>query len=441
MAENEEKKKEEVQDDGKYVTMQSKSFNFNVTQSPTVISGPTLPTNNSSRPLPSYSNLNLSQNNIPVQNTKTVTAESLINEYSNKNSTKVNETVGNFEIKVKKTDQNVSRSPAPQGKSESLIKVTNLDELEQKKIAELTGEEKEKAIDDIRTYNVLGKGKVCVEEKAIGRKQDGGEDGLIYQIDTVVNHPENIKFEGYILYEQPIDLTKYKKSVDTLYDGVDTPVRDIKVKTQAYVENISTNNDDSRFNEEEKAGRNEFNQVLDNVEIAGSLTKQLNDTLPEDLKIFEKFNENLQYLKRGTKLKILIDEMGSINNEGKILSYDYYTDSGSGYPTIKSGETRLTDVKVKKVQVKDLKNYNGRYTSDLTTNYYIGVTTTIYLNIKSDDIMKSSDVTWDRRDEFLGQIEILERRFEEALRLEKITYKGKDIVDMDDKNGVWYRDK
>ena len=90
---------------------------------------------------------------------------------------------------------------------------------------------------------------------------------------------------------------------------------------------------------------------------------------------------------------------------------------------------------------KDLKNYNGRYTSDLTSNYYIGVTTTIYLNIKSDDIMKKSDVTWDRRDEFLGQIEILERRFEEALRLEKIKYKGKDIVDMDDKNGVWYRDK
>lgn len=308
---------------------------------------------------------------------------------------------------------------------------------EQKKLREYNKEKAEK----VAYCNADGD---TVEELQgpIWRKTDG-DNGLIYSIYDVIHSPSMISFEGYLLYEKPIDIDKYIKSVDTLGTSIDTPVKKVKVNTEAFVTNTTTANDNSIFDDETKAERNKINQAISNVEETGRIKDRLIKDLESKKEEFKVFNDNLRFLKRGTKLKMLLELRKQINKEKKILKETTTIESYSSWPKMTRDDVRINDYQNTKYELKH--HFTKKIEPEPGTNgftrytYQIKVIARTYLDISKKGL--PDDVSWDNRDSFQGQIETLERRINEAGRGYLIPYKNRNIVDMDDKSGEWYYDK
>lgn len=328
------------------------------------------------------------------------------------------------------------------GRKDGYTKNLTKEELlaEQKKLREYNKEKEEEVF-----YCDENNDTVSEMQGPIWRKKDG-DNGLIYNILDVLNNPGGISFEGYLLYEQPIDIDKYVKSVDDLGNEIGTPIEKVKVNTEAFVANTTTDNENSAFDDQTRAERNKLNQAINNVEETGKIKDRLIKDLSSKQKEFDDFNKNLRYLKRGVKLKMLIEEKNAINKEHKLLretsnieSYPYYSFNLMHRESKQISDTEKVEYEVQRYNTKRFEPAPGT-NGVIRYEYQLKVIARTYLYIKDDDGIPK-EVAWENRESFLGHIKKLEERFEKAGRGYRIPYKGKNIVDMDDPGSRWYYDK
>ncbi|MBR6137301.1 MAG: hypothetical protein IKQ06_04010 [Bacilli bacterium] len=296
----------------------------------------------------------------------------------------------------------------------------------------------EKTADELlNEYNEL---KMCVNWR---KETSEGTPGYLYNIKYLLKNIENITLEGKLLYEEFIDIEKYKKDVTKAYDELEKIRKDLAESSEklTYTTGYKTSNSKVFAGATAEKYQQNIIQTEDNFYEMYQKAKDLYDNLATDVKNFEDFNHYLSILKYATLLQMLIEIVNKINNQKTILRgvCRTYTTT-KNLPRWWSTKYRKNEKETQYTLVEEkVVNYNAPimrqipdpYTFNEQIKTTVYVTETTYLFIKMDDIkmIKKSGSNYsvkvsknDKPEDYKSAVETLEGRITAAKKQSQIPY-------------------